>query len=70
VTDFRPSPHQKYINEEVAKVLVLHADHYKDFADADHLKRLVGLMHRIGVKRQAEGVFFKVSCGPLLQAYI
>ncbi len=54
--------HQKYINEEIAKVLVLHADHYQQFKDGDHLKRLVGLMHRIGVKRQAEGIFFKVSC--------
>jgi hypothetical protein len=54
---------QKYLNEEVARTLVLHVEHFRDFTGADHMKRVVGLMHRIGVKRQAEGIFFKVCWG-------
>ena len=34
---------------------------YKDFKDESQVKRIVGLLHRIAIKAQGEGRFFRVS---------
>jgi len=56
---------QRFASEAVVNTLVSYLARYRDFDENEQMKRVVGLIHRQVVKTQAEGLYFRVSCGVL-----
>ena len=52
---------QRFASDRVVATLVRYLSLYKDFKDETQVKRIVGLLHRIAIKAQGEGRFFRVS---------
>ncbi|KAF9644412.1 timeless-domain-containing protein [Thelephora ganbajun] len=51
----------RFANSEVTKTLLAYLGRYKEFPSPEHMKRVVGLLHRQAVRAKAEGLFFNVS---------
>ena len=45
----------------MVNTLVTYLARYRDFDDAEQMKRVVGLIHRQVIKAQAEGLYFRVG---------
>ncbi|KAK4685899.1 replication fork protection complex subunit TIMELESS/Tof1/Swi1, partial [Tremellales sp. Uapishka_1] len=52
---------RRFAQEHVVNTLLTYLGRYREFEEADQLKRIVGLMHRQVVKSQAEGLYFRVT---------
>ncbi|CED82764.1 timeless-domain-containing protein [Phaffia rhodozyma] len=57
----------KLANEDVLHTLLTYLQGYSEFKSPEKMKRVVSLLHRLAVKVQAEGIFFKVSVLDLFQ---